>query len=56
MKKDQVALTPPMGWNSWDCYGPAVNEEQLSGQRPDIWRNHLEAVRLGVCGVRHPVG
>ena len=29
MKKDQVALTPPMGWNSWDCYGPAVNEEQL---------------------------
>lgn len=19
--------TPPMGWNSWDCYGTAVNEE-----------------------------
>ena len=19
--------TPPMGWNSWDCYGAAVNEE-----------------------------
>ena len=31
MKKDQVALTPPLGWNSWDCYGPAVNEEQLLG-------------------------
>lgn len=31
MKKDRVALTPPMGWNSWDCYGPAVNEEQLLG-------------------------
>src|SRR5690349_19034482 len=31
MKKNQVALTPPMGWNSWDCYGPAVNEEQLLG-------------------------
>ena len=31
MKKDNVALTPPMGWNSWDCYGPAVNEEQLLG-------------------------
>lgn len=29
--KDRVALTPPMGWNSWDCYGPAVNEEQLLG-------------------------
>ncbi len=22
---------PPMGWNSWDCYGAAVNEEQLLG-------------------------
>lgn len=31
MKKDELALTPPMGWNSWDCYGNAVNEEQLLG-------------------------
>lgn len=30
-RKDQFAMTPPMGWNSWDCYGPAVNEEQLLG-------------------------
>ena len=22
-----VAKTPPMGWNSWDCYGAAVTEE-----------------------------
>ncbi len=22
------AKTPPMGWNSWDCYGCTVNEEQ----------------------------
>ena len=21
------ALTAPMGWNSWDCYGAAVTEE-----------------------------
>ena len=27
--KDMIALTPPMGWNSWDCFGNAVNEEQL---------------------------
>lgn len=20
-------VTPPMGWNSWDCYGPAVTED-----------------------------
>lgn len=25
----KIALTPPMGWNSWDCYGMSVNEEQL---------------------------
>ena len=24
-----IANTPPMGWNSWDCYGAAVNEEQV---------------------------
>jgi hypothetical protein len=23
------ALTPPMGWNSWDCYGPTVVEEEV---------------------------
>ena len=22
-----IAQTPPMGWNSWDCYGAAVNED-----------------------------
>ena len=31
LKKDTFALRPPMGWNSWDCYGAAVNEEQLLG-------------------------
>ncbi len=25
----KVAMVPPMGWNSWDCYGAAVNEEQV---------------------------
>jgi len=30
-KKDLAAPKPPLGWNSWDCYGPAVNEEQLLG-------------------------
>ena len=27
--KDRMALTPPMGWNSWDCYMSAVTEEEL---------------------------
>ena len=29
--KTYVAKRPPMGWNSWDCYGASVNEEQLLG-------------------------
>ena len=24
-----TAQTPPMGWNSWDCYGAAVTEEDV---------------------------
>src|SRR5947209_20433295 len=24
-----VAATPPMGWNSWDCYGLTITEEQF---------------------------
>lgn len=23
------AQTPPMGWNSWDCYGPTVHEHEV---------------------------
>ena len=29
MNKDAFAPTPPMGWNSWDCYGASVTEEIL---------------------------
>jgi alpha-galactosidase len=24
-----LALAPPMGWNSWDCYGPSVTEAEV---------------------------
>lgn len=41
-RKDQIALTPPLGWNSWDCYGPAVNEEQLLGNA-QYMADHLKA-------------
>ncbi len=33
---------PPMGWNSWDCYGTAVNEEQLLGNA-EYMRDNLKA-------------
>src|SRR5208283_144854 len=23
------AATPPLGWNSWDCYGPTVTESEV---------------------------
>ena len=26
-----VAATPPMGWNSWDCYGASVTESEVRG-------------------------
>lgn len=41
-KKDRVALEPPLGWNSWDCYGPAVNEVQLLGNARYM-AEHLKA-------------
>ena len=25
----RLAQTPPMGWNSWDCYGASVREEEV---------------------------
>jgi hypothetical protein len=28
----QIAPTPPMGWNSWDCFGTTLNEEQAKEQ------------------------
>lgn len=26
---DQIALTPPMGWNSWNCWGLSVSDEKV---------------------------
>jgi len=26
---DQIALTPPMGWNSWNCFAGAVSQEHV---------------------------
>jgi alpha-galactosidase len=26
---DQIALTPPMGWNSWNCFANAVSEDRV---------------------------
>ncbi|MEI8339973.1 MAG: putative Ig domain-containing protein [Verrucomicrobiota bacterium] len=43
----EIALTPPMGWNSWNCWGGAVSQEKVlssaralvaSGLRDHGWR------------------
>ena len=26
---DRIALTPPMGWNSWNCWGQSVSQERV---------------------------
>ncbi len=36
-----IALHPPMGWNSWDCYGAAVNE-QIVRQNAEYMAKHLK--------------
>ena len=36
-----LAPTPPMGWNSWDCYGAAVTEEIVK-QNADFMAKYLK--------------
>ena len=33
------APTPPMGWNSWDCYGPTVNEDEVKANADYMAKN-----------------
>lgn len=35
------AKTPPLGWNSWDCFGAGVTEEQLKANA-DYMAKHLK--------------
>lgn len=35
------ASTPPMGWNSWDCFGPTVTEEEVKANA-DYMATHLK--------------
>jgi len=40
-KKDfhDWASTPPMGWNSWDCYGPTVTEAEVKANTDYMAKN-----------------
>lgn len=35
----QWALTPPMGWNSWDCFGPTVVESEVKANADYMAKN-----------------
>jgi alpha-galactosidase len=35
-----VAPAPPMGWNSWDCYGPSVTENEVKANA-DSMAQHM---------------
>ena len=51
--KNQAAPTPPMGFNTWDCYGAAVNEAQLLANAAYM-RDHLKEYgwRYVVCDIQ----
>src|SRR6056297_665707 len=36
-----LVLTPPMGWNSWNCFGTEVTEEQVKAVA-DYMAEHLK--------------
>src|SRR5208282_357880 len=41
-KLSRYASTPPMGWNSWDCFGTTVTEMQTK-QQADFMAEKLKA-------------
>lgn len=42
MNKNSFAITPPMGWNSYDYYDTTVNEEQVKANA-DFMAKHLKS-------------
>lgn len=42
MNHHDYAKTPPKGWNSWDCYGATVREEEVKGNADYMAENLKE--------------
>jgi alpha-galactosidase len=38
---DKIALTPPMGWNSWNCFGLSVNKKKVKATADAFMKNGL---------------
>ena len=49
--------TPPMGWNSWDCYGPTVTETEIKANA-DYMAKNLKSYgwKYIICDIRWYVG
>lgn len=43
------AMTPPMGWNSWDCYYSSVTEKEVMQNAQVPCRQRPRAAWMGVC-------
>ncbi len=37
----KIALTPPMGWNSWNCWGTSVSQEKVMASAAALINNGL---------------
>ena len=48
-----IAQTPPMGWNSWDCYGAAVTEKDVKANA-DYMAKHLKQYGLSLIHISEP--
>ena len=38
---DQIGLTPPLGWNSWNCFAGSVTQEKVHAQAKAMWKSGL---------------
>jgi alpha-galactosidase len=38
---ERIALTPPMGWNSWNCWGGRVTQDKVSAAARALITHHL---------------
>jgi len=41
---DSLALTPPMGWNSWNCFHRDINEQKIKDMADLIAANGMKSV------------
>ncbi len=40
-KNIKISPTPPMGWNSWNCYGAAITQDKIKAQAKAMVDNGL---------------